>query len=149
MSEKRSDANLNHYAIRRIPASSSHWRQSPPGSTSGNYRDSTNELSVDLVEIHPQDKLDEIKKNYEKFIEEKGIGLAYAQVSSVNEALVKGCVPGKHEGQPVENGKVLNDPLEGNDFHGIITGKDNKNKGKLIQFSFQDLLEPDKNFFKL
>lgn len=148
MSENRSDANPQHFAIRRIPASSSHWRQTPPESTSGNYRDSSNELSIDLVEIHPKERLDEVREIYKSFISEKGIGLAFAQVSDVNSALQTGVVEGKHNGKPVEEGKVLNDPIDGNARHGIITGKDSKNKGKLIQSSFQIALEPDKNFFK-
>lgn len=145
---KKSEAHNGHFVIRRIPPSSSHWRIAPPGSTSGAYRDEKSELSVDLDSENPTDSIERLKTIFKEYIVEKGIGLDYAQVEHINSALLEGRVEGLHEGKPIEDGKVLHDPIENNENHGIITGKDSKNKARLLKAAFKNILPPNQNYFK-
>lgn len=132
MSRKRADKE--HFSLRRIPPTSSNWRENPPGATSGAYNDDAGEVSVDINVDNPLTCIEEIKKKFCRFILDKGAGYTYAQVGEINEALSKKDI----------DGEVLLDPLEDLPDHAVITGNNTKSKRKTLEKTFQNLIEPRK-----
>ena len=120
-----------HVCVRIIPPHSSHWRPAPENrATSGAFDDPNGEVSVDLYTESPTPA--SLHELYRDKIESNGVGMACAVTSEVRSALLEKAI----------NGNVWQDPIDGNDRHGIITGEQNKKKKRCLCTTFSLVVAP-------
>ncbi|MBP9837398.1 MAG: hypothetical protein KBC84_01660 [Proteobacteria bacterium] len=130
-------ANSLHFCIRRIHSGSSHWRESDRTPTSACFNDE--EVSVDINLSLPLEM--QLKEKYREFIS-KGFGLAVSQILPINDVLEQN----KIVDEQGSFGKVFHQPIPDNPDHGVITGKKNNRKAKLLRDVFKNniIIEPKK-----
>lgn len=118
---KRKDAPITHYCLRRTKAIPESFRQNPRI----NFKDGKDEVSVDLYSSEPTPQ--ELKEKFAELIKTKGVGFAVGKVEKINEALKKSNVVVVESDYPDEKGQigsVKEDPLPDNPVHGVIIGQE-------------------------
>ena len=124
-------ASDTQMCVRIIPPHSSHWKPPPENkATSGAFDDQNGEVSVDLFNDSPTAVI--LNELYKEKIQSNGVGMACAVTSEVRAALVL---------KEIE-GNVWQDPIDGNQRHGIITGEQTKKKKKCLSATFSMVVAP-------
>lgn len=132
------EAKDDHYCIRRLPPWSSHWHIEEGRPKRSSYADKSGELSINIYDSLPPV---EVIKKHNPEIEKRGFGYSISLVKPINDVLEKKEVLESESGKI---GKTYHQPLEdeGNEWHGVITGKDTKKKSRALKEVFEVKLEP-------